>query len=391
MRQHDLFTAIMLGLLVFALGRMPYAGADEAVTPPDNSVMQRQIDELKQKLADMDELKARLTALEDQFKGTQTAQKKTEEARAKEAKERKITGYMQLRYRGDNAPDGKKEFLVRRVRTNVQGDLSPKTAYRIELQSDAKEKGLGTGSKVQLRTAYIDQKLSQACRLRFGQTVIPFGYELETSVPALWTGERAFFMDRLFPDQRDIGADFQWVKDKQSPIVNLGLFNGTLINTSENNSSIDPMARVTIPFSIGNYDNGSVAISYYDGRNGEGPSATDRIRLGGGAEGSYGPWAFMGEYVTGKDLGADMRGWYAQLGRKIGKTPGTIFAKYDTYDENTNVSGNEFNRWDAGYFYDFDARTRLTLVYELRDVGQGFSERSKWDGNAAYLQLQVKY
>jgi hypothetical protein len=372
----------VLGLMLLLIGAGSAVWAEDtaATVTPEVATMQQQINELKDRLA----------KLEEQLTKTQTAQKKTEDARAKEVREHKITGYIQNRYRSDSAPDGKKEFLVRRVRTNVQGDISPRTFYRIELQADAKEKGYGTGSKVQLRTAYIEQKLNPVSRVRFGQTVIPFGYELEESVPNLWTGERSLWMDRLFPDQRDIGVHYQWAKDKQSPSVDLGLFNGTIINASENNARKDPMVRVKVPFTIGNYDNGSVAVSYYDGRNGVGPKAYNRKRLGAGSQGTYGPWAYLAEYVTGEDANADVIGWYAQLGHQVGKSD-LLFVKYDMYDENTNKTHDEFKRWNAGYYHDIDPRNRLTLVYEWRNVGEKFSERSKWDGNAAYFQWQIKY
>jgi len=370
----------LLGLVI-----LPWSGPALA-EEPQMAPLQRQIDELKQKLAEVDALRAKIAALEEQLKATETAQKKTEEARSKEAKEHKISGYMQLRYRNDNAPDGKDEFLMRRARLNVGGELSAKTAYRLELQADAKEKGGSPGSKVQLRTAYIEERLAEASRVRFGQTFVPWGYELEASVPSLWTGERALFMDRLFPEQRDIGLDLQWAKGKNSPVVNLALFNGTGINATENNELKDPCARVKFPL-----DKGSFAFSYYDGRADSGDTAKDGKRVGAGAEFAWGRWAFMGEYLQGQDEGADMRGWYAQLGSKIGNTPGFLFAKFDNYDENTNRAEDEFDRLSLGYFYDLDARTRLTLVYEDRSVGDNFSERSKWDGNAYYLQWQAKF
>jgi hypothetical protein len=358
-----------------------------AEEPPEVRSLQSQIEELRQQLGEIEGLKARLAELEAQLQKTQAAQQKTEEARAKEARLHKITGYMQMRYRNDDAPDGGDEFLVRQVRLNVRGDVSPETGYRIELQADSKEKGGGgPGSKVQLRTAYIEHRFGGG-RIRFGQTDLPWGYELQTGVPVLWTGERALFMDRLFPDQRDIGFEYEWSAGaKTSPVISVGLFNGAGINASDNNGLKDPVARIRFPFT-----HGSAALSYYDGRSDAGSSAKDGTRWGIGGQADWSRLSFMGEYVQGEDEGEDIRGWYAQLGTQVGKTPGFIFAKFDNYDENIHISGNEFNRLSLGYYYDLNPAARVTLVYECRNVDSGFSETDKWDGNAYYLQWQLKY
>ncbi len=399
-RNASILLALFLLATLFGGAKVAAQTAGAPAQAPDTASLQQQIDQLKQQLGGLDELKARLAQLEEQLKATQSAQKKTEEARAKEAREHKLSGYIVARFQDDRSTQGAKgfggagpldQFLIRNARLTLSGGLSPKTSYALEIQADSKVTGSLSGSKAQLRTAYIMQQLTDASRLQFGQFVIPWGYELEFPTPDLWTGERALFMDRLFPDQRDLGLNFQWAKDKQSPAVNLALFNGTGINAQDNNDHRNPMIRVKVPFVIGNYDSGSFAVSYYNGESGLGSATTKQNRLGAGAEANMGPVSLLGEYVTGKDLGADINGWYAQLGLKVAKSPSRAFVKYDTYDENTALPDNKFKRWDYGYFYDLDPRNRLTLVFENRKVGSAFSERTKWDGNAWYLQWRVKY
>lgn len=313
-----------------------------------------------------------------------------------EQKKHRIDGYMQLRWRDDAAPDGKQEFLVRRTRLNLRGPVSERTSYRVELQADArdvyasadgKEKAKTSGSKVQLRTAYVDYELSPQTRLRFGQAILPWGYELETAVPALWTGERSLWMDRLFPEQRDIGGQLSYQRSPRTPKLDLALVNGTGINASDNNDRKNVLARVDLPVR-----SGTVALSSYWGEDGTGAAATDQNRFGVSANLSQGKAQFLGEFVTGRDRGHNMRGWYAQLGHPVAKgKPNLLFAKYDQYDENDDRGDDLFRRWSLGYWLDLDPATRVTLVYELRDVEPLFSELSKWHGNAAYLQLQVKY
>ncbi len=302
-----------------------------------------------------------------------------------EQKKHKLGGYLQFRYQDDNAVD-REEFLVRRARFNVRGPVSERASYRIEFQLDAKEAGKARGSKVQLRTAYADYELNIG-RLRVGQAKVPWGYELLESVPKLWTAERALFMDRLFPNQRDIGVQWSYRRSATSPQVDVGIFNGTGINASDNNSRKNVMARVDFPVR-----NGTVALSGYVGENAEGVAATDQDRYGVSTRFRRGETQFMGEFVTGEDMGHDVRGWYAQIGHPISKRrPNLLFAKYDRYDENTDAPDDLFGRWSFGYWCELDPATRLTLVHERRKPQSSFSQLGQWDGDATYVQMQVKF
>ena len=305
----------------------------------------------------------------------------------KEQQKHKLDGYVQFRYEDDSAPSGKEQFLVRRTRLNVRGPVSEKMSYRVEFQLDAKESGKGRGSKVQLRTAYADYKLSSG-RLRVGQAKIPWGYELLESVPKLWTAERALFMDRLFPNQRDIGVQGSFRRSAAAPQLDVGIFNGSGINVNDNNSRKNVMARVDFPL-----PNGSLALSGYVGEDGEGAAATDQDRYGASARFEWPRGTeFMGELVTGKDRGYDVRGWYAQLGQPVSKSrPDLLFVKYDQYDEDTDASDDLFERWSLGYWWEPEPPTRISVVYEIRNPQPGFSELSKWDDNRGWVQLQVRF
>jgi hypothetical protein len=172
----------------------PESGGDAAhgrptggVTAEDLAAAQRLVEEFRGELVAMG---ARVNNLETALKDVQSRLGKVEA----EQKQHKIDGYMQLRYRDDNAPDGKREFQVRRVRVNVRGPLSERTSYRVEFQLDAKDQydaagtSKGTGSKVQLRTATIDYKLGRG-RFQFGQAILPWGYELHWAITDRYVGK----------------------------------------------------------------------------------------------------------------------------------------------------------------------------------------------------------
>lgn len=355
-----------------------------SATPPTVSAMdlarvEKLIEEFRTELVTMG---ARVDDLETAVNDVQSRLTKVEA----EQKKHKLDGYLQVRYQDDDGTD-RSEFLVRRARFNVRGPVSERWSYRVEFQLDAREMDRGPTSKAQLRTLYADCQMGKGT-LRVGQAKVPWGYELLESVPKLWTSERALFMDRLFPNQRDIGVQYAYRASPSAPQVNVGVFNGTGINASDNNHRKNLMARVDFPV-----PNGSVALSGYVGENGADEAATDQDRYGASARFACpGGTEFMGEFATGKAGGSDVRGWYAQVGHPVTKKkPNLLFVKYDQYDGDTDVSDNLFKRWSLGYWYQLDPATRLTLVHAMRRPDAGFPAVSVLDGNRTYLQLQVKY
>jgi hypothetical protein len=352
------------------------------VTPEDLARVEKLIEEFRA------ELVTRGVKVDNLATAVKDVQQRLAKVEA-EQKQHKIDGYLQLRFRDDNATDGRREFLVRNARINVRGPVSARAAYRIEMQFDSKETGKGPGSKAQLRTATIDYLTGPTSRIRMGQMVVPWGYELEVPTQDLWSGERALFMDRLFPDQRDLGLEFSSQRSPKAPKLDLGFFNGSGIDMTDNNNNQNLLARVDFPLK-----NGSIALSGYAGTNNEGTARTRQDRDAVSAKYAWGDTQFLGEFVAGNDKGKDIRGWYGQIGHPLTKkSANLLFAKYDQYDEDRSKPNDLFKRWTLGYWYDLDKATRLILACELRDVGANFtkSERTKWNGNAAYMQLQVKF
>ena len=159
------------------------------------------------------------------------------------------------------------------------------------------------------------------------------------------------------------------------------------INTLDTNEQLNWMARAkwNVPY-------GTAAISAYSGEAGARPSRTEQDRYGVGTNLAFGQAQFMGEYVRGKDKGKDVDGWYAQLGYPVlSDRKNLLFAKYDTFNEDKDAANKLFKRWSLGYWYEFDKYMRLTFVWELRDVGRSFSDYTKWNGNAEFLQLEVRF
>ena len=337
----------------------------------------------------IEEFRAELVAMGVRVDDLETAladvQERVSDLEAERQRHR-LDGYMQFRYRDDNTPAGREEFYVRRARFNIRGPVSERVAYRLEFQLDAREDGGGPTSKTQLRTAYVDYRLGPTT-LRFGQAKVPFGYELLESVPNLWSAERSLMMDRLFPNQRDIGIQASYRRSPEAPQVAVGIFNGTGMNAYDNNDRKNIMARVDFPLPAG-----STALSVYRGSDDEGAAATRQDRTGVSARYHWGETQFLGEFISGHDAGHDIRGWYGQLGHPVcASRQDLLFVKYDTYDENREAADDLFRRWTVGYWWNLDRATRMTVFGELRRPQRNFSQLSKWDGNAAFLQVQVRY
>ncbi|NCO39299.1 MAG: hypothetical protein COZ06_17895 [Armatimonadetes bacterium CG_4_10_14_3_um_filter_66_18] len=376
------FTLIEPLVVIALTAILPGRAAAQA---PDLASVQREIEALKQKLRDYDGLKARLAALEEQLKAAGQSAKAPSAPATGAAAQPKLDGYLQLRANVDRTAGNNEDFSVRRLRLNMRGKADERTSYRAEVQLESRLAGAGPGSKLQLRTLYVDRSLGEG-RLRMGQAKVPWGYELEVSSADLWSGERSLFMDRLFPSQRDIGLQYQWRLAKDGPLAGIGLFNGAGINAADDNAHKDLLGRVRFP-----WPSGSASLSYYDGQTGVGAAAQDRSRVGLGALHDWGRFSLVTEYVTGHDRGAKVAGAYAQLGYRPPSTSDMVFVKPDWYDENRGQTGDAFRRMTVGYSRDLSAATRLTLAYEFRDASANFSDLAIWDGDAGWVQWLLKY
>ena len=93
----------------------------------------------------------------------------------------------------------------------------------------------------------------------------------------------------------------------------------------------------------------------------------------------------------GRDLGKPVSGWYGEISRRLRGTPGTVFVKYDVFDEDGDTAGDRFRRTTFGYVHDLDAATRLTLVYQRRRPQRGFGLYDTYRGDAGFAQVQVCY
>ena len=116
---------------------------------------------------------------------------------------------------------------------------------QLVLQIDASPKGLVLkDAEVHLIEPWTKQKL----QLVVGQMKWPFGFEVTQSSGVREAPERARVTRTLLPDERDRGAKIASTAGK--PLFwEVGVYNGTGVNTNDNNFNKDVVGRVRYSFS----------------------------------------------------------------------------------------------------------------------------------------------
>jgi len=320
----------------------------------------------------------------------------------------KISGYVQFQYQkadsmgissfaGGNF-DAKTDnrFAVRRGRIKFaySGTLS-----NYVLQLEATEKG------VAIKDAYASftEPWLQAFTVTGGVFNRPFGFEVPYSSSSLESPERARFNQTLFPGEEDLGVMLTFRMPKTSPWsilkIDAGYFAGNGINPEFDNKK-DFIGHIGLANTTANQKiKYGFGLSYYNGGVYQGTKNAYNIQAVGGVnvfskipadtiigafqkreykgadaqftiETALGFTTLRGEYVFGNQPGQsksstsptsdftkvtapatapetynrNIKAGYICFVQSISHTPISIVAKYDFYDPNTKVSGNEIGK-----------------------------------------------
>jgi phosphate-selective porin len=168
---------------------------------------------------------------------------------------------------GDDRSNGDqdKNFLIRRARVILYGDIGERLYYYI--QPDFASTSGTTGNVAQLRDAYGDLKLTKdnVHRIRVGQSKVPFGFENLQSSQNRLALDRADALNSAVKDERDLGAFYYYTpiatQELFKEIGKLGLkhsgdygqfgfgfYNGQGANNRERNDNYHMVARYTHPW-----------------------------------------------------------------------------------------------------------------------------------------------
>ena len=295
-----------------------------------------------------------------------------------------ISGYVQARYQNINIDkENEREatsydtFLVRRARVKVTATPSARSTAVLQLD-------LGKNA-VSVKDAYFQLALGKnsaiSASFLVGQQNWWFGYEVPYSSSKRETPERALFVRRFFPGERDQGFVLKGATDK-SYQWHLGVYNGT--GTEKNsaadlNDAKDVLANVK--FSLGDMDLG---VSGYHGKGAWKKFGEPATYFPGVVKNRYGAdlqyymnnITLKAEYIGGKGFDEASPNWnqnqtasgyYAQMNYNI--NPSNIFvARYSSMSEDPQAP--QYGRrssWDLGAIHWLDDKSRLKFFYKINN------------------------
>ncbi|MDL2221102.1 OprO/OprP family phosphate-selective porin [Parabacteroides sp. OttesenSCG-928-N08] len=317
-------------------------------------------------------------------------------------------------------------------------------------QIDMTEKGIN------LKDAYLNiyDPWLKTNALRVGLMEQPFGYEISYSSATRESAERATVIQTLFPAMCDLGAMVILRPATTSPLHFLQLQAALVAgngNKRETDSKRDFIAHLIADKQFGGNFSLAGGLSYYRGSVYQGTQSVYRMegnsfvltndpnQIGEYAKREYmgadlrvgfrsllGNTKITGEYLFGQQPGIKgnskspnsaslptedtyirpFRGGYVMCAQSLGSLPLSVVVKYDWYDPNTKVSGDEIgvnhtgaadltvSTWGTGLFWDMKKYLRLLAYYEF--VSNEKSEKlTGYAGNVKdnvfTLRLQYKF
>ena len=362
----------------------------------------------------------------------------------------KVSGYIQAQWKWNQAagasdPVLRNQYQVRRGRLKFNYTQGFATYC---LQFDATEKSIG------IKDAYaLFSNKSKTIAFQVGSMERPFGYEIGVSSATLESPERSTVVNYLFPGEYDLGSQIILTgKDGflKKLTLNAGLYNGNGIG-AETDSKKDFIGKLAYLNKTDKAQFG-VALSYYNGGimnkdslykfvdTGMTKYATERYsfrnRVYYGIAAQYlNDWGFgttsvRGEYMFGNNPGTaaasknpgggaslgdgktiiydrEFAGGYVILSQNIGATKHTITLKYDFYDPNTKMKGDEIgvkgtnsSKTDLaiatiglGYIYRLNANIKLMAYYDMvknenSASVKGYTEKINQDMFTARVQVK---
>lgn len=348
----------------------------------------------------------------------------------------KLSGYIQAQYQyaqekgttkvgnhanekngTENDGDGYGRFGIRRGRLKATFEKGLSNAV---FEIDINEKGVST------KNAYFSIKdpWAKSNSLQLGIFDRPFGYELSYSSSTRESPEYSTVCNKLFPDEKDLGAMLTLQAKKTSPLsllkLQAGVFAGNGLK-QESNTRLDFIGKLSAKKNIGSNGDWELGASYYNGgvyqgtknvfeiKDGVFVADSSETNLGKYAKRQYigfdgainyaskiGMTKLMAEVVFGKQPGSnkdtkspndnnngtndtylrDFNGWYVMLVQDLGQSPLSIVAKYDYYDANTSLKKDEIglngsgkadlaqSTIGAGLLWRVMSNFRLTAYYE---------------------------
>jgi hypothetical protein len=300
------------------------------------------------------------------------------------------------------------------------------------IQIDVTDKGIDDNGRnvVMFKDVYLQVKdpWFGTSNIKAGIFDRPFGYEIAYSSSRRESPERARIFQTLFPDERDLGAALTLQPSAGSPLkifkLEAGLFAGNGIKPQISNK-MDFIGHLSFNKPVGKNTTVSGGVSAYLGSVLQNDSSTfvmndnkfvldskSGSNVGKNAKRQYvgfdlqlhtlsaaGMTQLRGEYIFGEHAQNAAGSWnykftgiqsgpvymrkisggYVMLTQDLGTSPFTVAAKYDWYNPNTEVSGNDIavagsgttandiakSNIGLGLYWRINPALRLTAYYDI--------------------------
>ena len=281
----------------------------------------------------------------------------------------KVSGYIQAGYDYLWNEDGTttSTFHLRRARISLQGDIykgakGAKASYRLQID---------LCKELPIMDLWVKYQPINQFGVQFGQFKVPVSIENTDYNPTKLefinyanTVQRLVRMSSsdlqgINSSGRDIGAMLYggFIKKDGYSIINyeVGVFNGSGINTKDKNKSKDIAARLTIQplqklkiaaYYMGGETDASSLIEKYPtmvvDNSGVNTKYLGYNRYGGGFDFNNKHIFARSEYIGGKTGAMRSEGVYAQVGYKF-LNKCSVGVRFDYFDENKADNGNQMN------------------------------------------------
>lgn len=312
----------------------------------------------------------------------------------------KLSGFIQTQFlqNFDTNSDGEinpSRFRLQRVRVKVEGKISKKISYQVEIDPRAPQI---TGI---LRDAYISLGYIKKHEIRIGQQKTQFGYENTVGSSSLYFVNRTDVSDNLSRgiNLRDIGIGLVGsvkINDRWRIEDAVTLVNGAGMNVqADNNDKKSLWGRVGVRYKTEDFKwkfgiSGAKADLMETSIDSLGDPVDYFIyftRLGADIQLEMKWFTMVGEYVAGNndepDGVSDVAGYYFMMAGKTAIHIGPTL-RYEDLD-------GEFKRWTVGAYYgEPSARLRILANYEIRKLLDD-PEKPLGEDNRFYLWLMIRF
>ncbi len=347
--------------------------------------------------------------------------------------------------------DQDKNFLIRRARVVLQGDIGERLSFYI--QPDLASAAGTTGNVFQMRDAYSDIYLTtdRVHRVRVGQSKVPYGFENIQSSGSRLTMDRNDAFNSAVKDERDLGAFYYYTPTEIQALYGeinsaglkhsgnygmfgLGVYNGQGSNRGDRNDSQHVVARLNYPWKFASGQYFEAGIQAYTGSYAPTTGAYravgdvsrtptianafrsghDDHRVGVSAIWYPQPFGLQAEWnwgtgpqldlATNSIVEEDLEGGYVMALMKVDNDFGTFFpfVKWQYFDGankgETNAPANDVNDIEAGIEWQLGAELELTAIYHRMNrtnlvTGNrpGRLDYQEFDADALRIQLQYNY